>query len=153
MRANAMISALASGQDIAVPHDDLGALQAAHARFLLRRGRFDDASATADRMAAGGDPQARASLLYALANAHLRRALDAFKTDPMRQIAPIINVAKSEYRQALSIDPQNWDARYNYDIGAALVRDADGSPPNKGADMARERALWPDIPGAPNGMP
>jgi len=153
VQADRMIALLAAGKNIAVPHDDLGPLQAARARFLLRQGRFDEASATADRMAANGDPASRASLLYALGNAHLRRALDAFKTDPMRQIAPIINVAKSEYRQALSIDPENWDARYNYDIGAALVRDADGSPPNKGADMARERALWPDIPGAPNGLP
>jgi mxaK protein len=152
-QANHTIALLAEGKDIPVPHDDLGPLQAARARFLLRQGRFDAASAIADRMVAGGDPVSRASLLYALGNAHLRRALDAFKTDPMRQIAPIINVAKSEYREALSIDPQNWDARYNYDIGAALVRDADGAPPNKGADMARERALWPDIPGAPNGLP
>ena len=109
--------------------------------------------ALADRMEAGGDPAARASLLYALGNAHLRRALDAFKTDPMRQIAPIINLAKLEYRQSLQIDPDNWDARYNYDIAAALVREADGAPPNKGHDMARERALWPDVPGAPNGLP
>ncbi len=151
--SNDAIARLASGQNIPVPFDDLGALQAARGRYLLAHNQIDKAQALADRMEAGGDPAARASLLYALGNAHLRRALDAFKTDPMRQIAPIINLAKLEYRQSLQIDPFNWDARYNYDIAAALVREADGAPPNKGHDMARERALWPDIPGTPNGLP
>ena len=151
--SNDAIARLASGQNVPVSFSDLGPLQAARGRYLLEHSQIDKAQALADRMEAGGDPAARASLLYALGNAHLRRALDAFKTDPMRQIAPIINLAKLEYRQSLQIDPYNWDARYNYDIAAALVREADGAPPNKGHDMARERALWPDVPGAPNGLP
>lgn len=152
-RDDARVTALAQGRDVAVGYDDGGVAQAARARYLATHKHMDEALAIADRMLNGGDPAARASLLYALANIQMRQALGAFKTQPMRVIAPIINQAKSEYRQALSIDPGNWDARYNEDIAAALVRDSDAAPAIKGHEMARERALWPDVPGTPNGLP
>ena len=152
-RDDGRIEALASGKDVAVDYADGGVAQAARARYLATHKHMDEALAIADRMLNGGDPVARASLLYALGNIHMRQALGAFKTQPMRVIAPIINQAKSEYRQALSIDPENWDARYNEDIASALVRDSDAAPAMKGHEMARERALWPDVPGTPNGLP
>ena len=68
-------------------------------------------------------------------------------------VSPIIVMAKSEYRQALQLDPDNWDARYNYSLAAALVRDTAPSQPTAGDQMSHERAAWPDIPGAPNGLP
>ena len=49
--------------------------------------------------------------------------------------------------------PDDWDARYNYTLAAALVRETEAAEPTSSDEMAHERATWPDIPGAPNGMP
>jgi hypothetical protein len=150
--ANATISALAARRDVPVSHDDPGQVQAARGLYLLAIRHAEEAQATAERME-NADPASRALLLYALANTHMRQAMLVFSTLPMRQVAPVIQLAKSEYRLSLHLDPYNWDARYNFDTAAALVRDAEPPPNRKGDDMARERALFPDIPGAPNGLP
>jgi mxaK protein len=152
-RGNAAMASLAAGKDVAVPPDADGSLLAARGAFLIAHHRENEAQAIADRMAAGGDQAARAALLYTLGNAMLRRALAGYLTKPIRLTAPLIQLAKAEYREALAIDPGNWDARYNLDIASALVHETGSSEPNVGQDMARERAFRPDIPGAPDGLP
>jgi len=146
------IAALDAGHDVRLDDTAPPAMLVARARFLISHGNIDAARAIADRIG-GTAPAARASLFYALGNAHLRHALDIFKEVPFRVVSPIIVMAKSEYRQALQLDPDNWDARYNYSLAAALVRDTAPSQPTAGDQMSHERAAWPDIPGAPNGLP
>lgn len=150
--ANNAIAALAAGHDQPAAHDDPARLQAARGLFLISQLHLEEAQAIAERMR-DADASARSTLLYALANAHMRQALMIFSSAPMRQVAPMIQMAKSEYRASLRLDPSNWDARFNYDIAAALVRDADPPPSRRGEEMAHERAYFPDIPGAPNGLP
>ncbi len=152
-RQNVGVAALASGQDLAVAGDAPALLQLARTRYLIARGQLDGAQAMADRMAGGGATPERAQALYALGNAHMRQALGLFKTVPYRKVAPILSLAKAEYRQAIQIDPDDWDARYNYTLAASLVRDTEAAEPTASDEMAHERATWPDIPGAPNGMP
>ena len=151
-RQNSAVSALAAGQDLAVGQDAPGLLLLARARYLIAHGQLEAAQAITDRMAASLAPE-RADALYALGNAHLRQALALFRTVPFRKVAPILRLAKAEYRQALQTDPDNWDARYNYTLAAALVRDTEAAEPTASDEMAHQRATWPDIPGAPNGMP
>jgi mxaK protein len=150
---NASIAAFASGHDMPLARHAAAELHAARGVFLLSRDRIDDAQIELDSIAEAPISQERDTLLYALANAHLRRALEIFASAPMRQVAPLIALAQSEYRQVLRHDPQNWDARYNFDIASALTHDAEVAAYLKGDDMARERALVPDAPGAPNGLP
>jgi len=153
-RANRQIAAFSAGHDVVLARDAMPELRAARGIFLLARDRVDDAQAELDTLRA--EPNATASrtlLLYGLANAHLRRALDIFSSAPMRRVAPLIALAQSEYRQVLQADPANWDARYNFDIASGLSHDPEVASYLKGADMARERALVPDAPGAPNGLP
>jgi mxaK protein len=149
--ANRAIAALAAGYDVAVDHDAPARAQAARGLFLVRQHRLEEAMAVAERL--DGDPVGRAALLYALGNAHMRRGLAIFADAPIREVAPLINQAKAEYRLSLQLQPQNWDARFNYDVAASLVRDQDPPPPKKGDEMSRERALIPDLPGVPNGLP
>jgi mxaK protein len=152
-RAAAAVAALGSGIDRAVPPDAPGAVLAARGIFLLARGHPEDAQAIADRMAGQEDQGARATLLYDLGNFMLRRGLGMYFTRPMRETAPVIRIAQAEYREALHEDPQNWDARYNLDIADALVRDAQSATPTVGSQMAPDKALVPDEPGAPGGLP
>jgi mxaK protein len=150
---NASLARLAAGHDEKLPRDADPVLHAGRGVFLLAHDRVDDAQAELDAMQPLADPHMRAILQFGLANAHLRRALDIFSSAPMRQVAPLIGLAQSEYRQVLRADPQNWEARTNFDIASGISHDPDVAAYLKGDDMARERALVPDAPGAPNGLP
>jgi len=150
---NARIAAFAAGRDAILTRRAAAELHAARGVFLLSRDRVDDAQIELDSIPPEGASPARDTLLYALANAHLKRALEIFNSAPMRRVAPLIALAQSEYRQVLRHDPYNWDARYNFDIAASLTHDPEVAAFLKGDDMARERALVPDAPGAPNGLP
>jgi hypothetical protein len=83
----------------------------------------------------------------------MRRAYAMFSQVPFRLVKPVIELACADYRQALHINPGDWDARYNYALAASLVRDTEAAAPSVGTEMSHERAAWPDIPGAPNGLP
>jgi len=150
---NAQIEAFAAGHDIVLPRHAAPLVRAARGLYLLSQDRVDDAQTELDSIGDATDTPARDALLYALANAHLKRALEIFSSAPMRKVAPLIQLAQSEYRQVLRHDPQNWDDRYNFDIASALTHDAEVAAYLKGDDMARERALVPDAPGAPSGLP
>jgi mxaK protein len=150
---NARIEGFLQGRDAGLPRHAAADLHAARGVFLLSHDRVDDAQIELDSIADATASNARATLLYGLANAHLKHALAIFNAAPMRRVAPLIALAQSEYRQVLRMDPGNWDARYNFDIASGLTHDADVAAYLSGDDMARERALVPDAPGAPNGLP
>jgi mxaK protein len=150
---NRVLARYAHGQDQMLPRQTTPTLRAARGLLLLSQGRVDEAQTELDSIAPETTAGPRNLLLYGLANAHFRRALDIFSSAPMRKVAPLIGLAQSEYRQVLRADPANWDARYNFDIASALSHDPEVAAYLKGDDMARERALVPDAPGAPNGLP
>ena len=66
----------------------------------------------------------------------------------------MVMLAKAEYRNALRIDPQNWNAKYNLDVAMRLVRDL---PQAVGEDeekpLETPEKLWTDLPGVPKGLP
>ena len=150
---NARVAALTAGQDFSENSHESGLVQLASGRSLIAKGNLEAAQARADRMAATADPAPRAELLYALGNARLRRGLMLLKTQPYRKAVPMLRQAKAAYREALRLDPGNWDARYNYALTVPLLPDREDAAPTVGDEMAHDRAAWPDIPGAPNGMP
>jgi mxaK protein len=150
---NAAIAALAAGRDVPVGDGAPALVLAARARFLIEKGRIDEARAIAEHMNTPDRATVRASVLYALGNEHLRQAVQIFMLVPLRQVRPLVNAAKAEYRQALQLDPDNWDCRYNFAIASGLIHEKEESKAMLGAQMSHDRAAWPDIPGAPNGMP
>lgn len=152
-RDEARIARLAQGADLPARSGESERVRAARGMALLARNHPADAQDIADRLAQDGDPPVRAALIYDIGNAMMRRALPIYYTKPMRQVAPLIQVAKSEYRQALEIDPEDWDARFNLDVAAALVRETESPLPKAGTTMSQEKATIPDAPGVPNGMP
>ena len=152
-RENITISDLAAGQDRAVASDAEATLQVARGAFLLAHGRPEDAQSVADRMASGDRSRQHGELLYNLGNFMLRRGLAIYVTHPMRETAPLLRIAQAEYRAALHDDPDNWDARFNLDIVNALVRDDGAASPTAGTRMAPDKAMVPDEPGAPSGLP
>jgi mxaK protein len=150
---NTEIIALESGRDITAAGDAPAPVLAARAQFLVAQGKIDAARSIADKLSAPASAPLRASVLYAIGNAHLRQAMQIYLLVPLAQVKPLVNAAKAEFRQALELDPGNWDCRYNFAIAATLIHDTEAAKAISGAQMSHDRASWPDIPGAPNGMP
>lgn len=154
-RANAVIERLRAGVDVAV--DPVGASPAlldARAGFLLKRDRTDEAQPLLDQAAARADSGVLVRMLYNMANARMRAAVEAISKGNFDKAIPLVALAKSEYRSALRLDPENWDAKYNLDIAMRLVRDL---PQGAGEDdqkpLETPEKLWTDLPGVPKGLP
>jgi mxaK protein len=154
-RDNALITALAAGDDIAVtPRGASDEVLIARSAFLLARDRRDEAQALLDTSSAMTDPKLRARLLYNHANARIRDAIAAVGRGNTDAAVPITRLAKDEYRLALRLDPEAWDIKYNFDVAMRIVRDfpgyeTEGEEPPPDAPTR----LWTDLPGVPKGLP
>lgn len=119
----------------------------------LRRDKIDDAQATLSSSAERLPPVVHAAALYNIANSRTLLAAEAVHRGDLDGAAALINLAKSEYRLALKLDPASWDARYNIDVAMRIVRDLPlGNNPDKESPNAPKK-LWTDLPGIPKGLP
>ncbi|MBB5047140.1 mxaK protein [Rhodopseudomonas rhenobacensis] len=156
-RQNAVIAQLADGRDVAVdPAAAPDALLLARHHFLIVHDQLDEAQIFAEIAAPRASPHIRALLLYNLGNARVRQAFGYIETADLDRAASAIGLAKANYRQALGIEPQNWNLKHNLDVAQRLVRDLprgsaseeDDPPPGEKA-----KPLWSDLPGLPRGLP
>lgn len=156
-RHNAVIAQLAEGRDVAVdPAAAPDALLLARHHFLIVHDRLDDAQIFAEIAMPRAAPHVRAQLLYNLGNARVRQAFAYIENADLDRAASAIGLAKANFRQALGIEPQNWNLKHNLDVAQRLVRDLprdaasdDDEPPP--SDKAKP--LWSDLPGLPRGLP
>ena len=65
---------------------------------------------------------------YNRGNINLRAALEMTEADA-RQL-PLIELAKQDFRRALAIDPNLWDARYNLEVALRAVPEDPAVNPN-----------------------
>jgi mxaK protein len=87
-------------------------------------------------------------------DALLRRAFDHIERSELEPANPFVNLAKREYRRALQLAPDYWDAKFNFDVAARLVRDFPDFERNSGDELSADpKKLWTDIPGKPKGLP
>ncbi len=154
-RDNALITALAAGDDVAIdPRGASDEVLIARSAFLLARDRRDEAQALLDVSPAMTDPKLRARLLYNHANARIRDAIAAIERGSTDTAVPMTRLAKDEYRLALRLDPGAWDIKHNFDVAMRIVRDFPGyegedeEPPPDAPTK-----LWTDLPGVPKGLP
>lgn len=153
-RDNAAIAALAEGRDLPVAADASPRLLFARAHFLTTRGRLDEAQPVVDLIALRGDPDIAAAASYDLANARLAHAIDLLERARIDPAVPEVRLAKAGYRNALSLQPGFWDAKYNLDVAMRLIRDfpdVDGEP--KEEPQQAPKRVWTDLPGLPKGLP
>ena len=76
-------------------------------------GDYRDALALYKRAEVAGDPALQAIARYNSGNVYFRAGLAMREADNEQQAVPLLELAKGSYRQALRLDPANWDARYN----------------------------------------
>lgn len=153
-RANRNIRELVSRHDVPIDTRRASAQEIlARINESLRRDQIDDAQATLSAATGNLPPNVRASALYNIANTRTLLAGESVRTGNLDGAAALINVAKAEYRLALKLDPENWDARFNVDVAMRIVRDLPlGDNPDT-KTPAEPKKLWTDLPGIPKGLP
>ena len=95
----------------------------AQAYALQQAGRYQDARIAYSRLEHSADAGLRAAVLYNLGNTYLEQAggIDMHK-DADRAL-PLIELAKSSYRELLRLDAQHWNGRYNLERALQLSPD------------------------------
>lgn len=133
----------------------------ANATLLARRGSEQKALALYARVAVIGDTAQRKAAYYNSANLYLSQAtqlLDKEALSAWDRAAPLLALAKEGYREALRLDPDWVEAKYNYELALRLAPTIDSKSPSIRDEDEKERleerpSGWPSIPGFPRGMP
>lgn len=152
--ANEAIAQLAAGRDLAVDERAEPQLVAARIAYLAQREEFDRARALVEAL----DDRAPAALVaaarYNLGNAFLRKGFVALEKGDFDHSTPFIVLARREYRRALQLSPEFWNAKFNLDVASRLIRDFKEYERKEGDELpADPKKIWTDIPGAPKGLP
>jgi mxaK protein len=79
----------------------------------------------------------RATALYNIGNLHLRQALGARADGAEGQAMALFELAKQSYREALSIDPKYWDAKYNLERVLRWVPETEEPELGEGPPLTR----------------
>lgn len=119
----------------------------------VRRDKIDDAQSILSSSEANLPANVRAAALYNIANARTLLAGEAVRKGELDTAAALVNLAKSEYRLALKLDPESWDARYNIDVAMRIVRDLPQADNPETTSPDAPKKLWTDLPGVPKGLP
>lgn len=146
------IRTLAAGREVAVGDEAPARLLVARAKFLLDRDRIEEAEALAPRIAGTTDAPAMADFAHDLGNARLRAAFRRIGDNDITGATPLVRLAKEDYAQALRIDPDRWDSKYNLDMASRLVRMFPRAAQEE-VPGERPRNIWTDMPGLPRGLP
>ena len=153
-RDNATIRKLAAGENVEIdPTRASSKVLAARAYYLLKRDRIDEAQVVLDQARVRANPAERVDMLYNMANARLRVVFDAIEQGQFDKATSLIGLAKTEYVDALRIDPQAWNVKYNLDVTSRLLRDLPEAQTPEDAPREAPKDLWTDVPGTPRGAP
>jgi len=151
---NRDIKALEANNDIGVSIDANPALIAARIEFLLRHDRVDEVQPYVESLDKRGSIKTRAAAHYNLANARLRQAFDLLSQAKLDSAGSFVILARQEYRKALTLQPDYWDAKFNLDVASRLIRDFPAFERTSGDTLNIERSkIWTDVPGKPEGLP
>ncbi len=154
LATNDLIELLRTGHDIQIGGDAGAETLLARIAFLTKRDELDHSRGLLEALDRVGDTETRARGHYLLANALLRMALAHIERSELEAAAPFVNLSKREYRRALQLDPEFWDAKYNFDVASRLVRDFPDFERTSGDELSADpKKLWTDIPGKPKGLP
>ncbi|WP_374309084.1 hypothetical protein [Methylocella sp.] len=150
--ANRQIEALEAGRDVAVAPTAPDELVLARVLFLASRGEIDAAQPLVDALERRGS-RFGAQARLALGDARLRRAFALLEASKLEEAGPFVNLARADYRAALTREPELWDARFNLDVASRLVRDFPAFEETRGDEAPKKERLWSDAPGRPKGLP
>jgi mxaK protein len=150
---NRTITALIGGYDVTVSSDAAPELLFARAYFLLEHARFDDAQQIASSLEHRGSDQLRADLHYDMGNARLKLAFDKIEGGDFDAAGALVGLAREDYREAIRLNPDGWNARFNFDVASRLVREYPSFGFTEDERRRGPRPLWTELPNIPRGEP
>jgi mxaK protein len=124
VQAERLDAAIAHATAPAAADRDLPEARFAQALALGKAGRYEPALRAYKALVPAQGGPLREAALYNLGNLHLREALKAGTAAP-ESAAPLVELAKQSYRDALRADPADWDARYNLERALQLAPEVD----------------------------
>jgi hypothetical protein len=152
--ANATIRALMTNKDIVVDVGARPAVLLARIKFLLDHDRVDEIQPYVEALDRRGDDHQRAIAHYDFANGRLRQGFDLITESKLEKAGPHVTLARQEYRRALTLAPNDWDAKFNLDVASRLIRDFPAFERTIGDTLKVDRKkIWTDVPGKPEGLP
>ena len=92
-------------------------------------GEIDDARVVYGDLGRSTDTDLRAAAFYNLGNSYMKQAETMDLDKDADRAFPLIELAKMNYRKALAINSENWDARRNLQRALRLVPDANPKVP------------------------
>ncbi len=150
---NRTITALTHNHDVAVAQDAAPKLLFARAYFLITHGRLDEAQAIVSLLDLRGTDKARADLHYDLGNGRLLAAFDKIDLADFDAAGALVGLAQEDYIEAMRLNPDDWDARYNFDVAARLVRQYPSFVNTPDPRRQGPRPIWTELPNVPRGEP
>jgi mxaK protein len=93
-----------------------------------QRGQYQDARIIYSALENTGDETLRLAVLFNMGNTYLQQASSIDLEADADLALPLIELAKLSYREALSIDSQHWDAKYNLERALQLLPDSKEQP-------------------------
>ncbi|WP_052808248.1 bacterial transcriptional activator domain-containing protein [Methyloterricola oryzae] len=126
----------------------------AKATHLAQTGRAQAAIPLYHRLLEAGDPQIRESAHHNLATLYLDQGAKLWNAVGVLEYARVntlVELAKENYREALRLNPENWDARYNLEYAWRVT-----PPPkekSKSDFKGSKSSVYSTLPGLPGGGP
>jgi len=153
---NRLVSQLLAGKDVGA--DELATsapeVRMARAVYLSQHQRYDEALATLNLLLQQTGTEAQAYTRYNLGNLYLRQAMEKAQAGKFNEAMPLLGLAKQAYREALTLDNQFWDAKYNLEVAMRLLPEMDRITSGDDADdLSQKTQLWTTLPGFPRGLP
>jgi mxaK protein len=150
---NYTIADLTHNHDIVVSQEAAPKLIFARAYFLATHRRLDGAQALVSLFDLRGSDKERAALHYDLGNARLLAAFDKINSLNYDAAGALVGLAEEDYIEAMRLNPNLWDARYNFDVAARLVRKYPSFANTPDPQRQGPRPIWTELPNIPRGEP
>lgn len=95
----------------------------AEAYALQQAGKFQEARIAYGKLEHSRDTGLRAAVLYNMGNTYLQQAATLDMRKDADRALPLVELAKTSYRELLRIEPTHWDGRYNLERALQLSPD------------------------------
>jgi len=153
-RLEAQVQALAAPDNILVDENTPALLVFAKARRLAEAGNPDEAIRLYAGLGNTPAPDLRARAFHNLATLYLGDAAKRWNARGVLEAARVgtqVELAKENYREALRLEPGNWDARFNLEYAWRIT-----PPPKEKAKadfQGSKSSVFSTLPGLPGGGP
>lgn len=126
----------------------------AYAWRLSQNKHYEEAAEQYSQALRIANSKIQSTIFYNLGNLYLRQAIERAEQKGVDSAMAFTDAAKGFYRRSLKIQPEFWQAKYNYETAQRLVRDLPLNTSEGGEGMEEDMEdLWSAMPGFPAGLP